>query len=306
MKSRKARYVVVGAATLVLATVILAFLPPVRSWLLDESSGAALKLVPLSDIGPDGEPLAGDLLIPVDDGYPTGDGRALFWLEDAGMPDDKREWLLLRLPDLRVMARARGFSRVGWLPGGKALGIVAREPAFGRLPVLYRFVDPWNCSYWTLDWRSGGVTRITLTDLPKSDKPNISTARFVTANGVQRHTFGDQDVSMPFVPEAHKVARGLLKSWRTWGGSTRTVVLTTDTRGAKGAKSTTVCSIDNPSLLPGAIRICATGDDTAILVDDADPEWVKPDDCCFYKLTVSTGQLEQIGLESTGTTDAHP
>lgn len=302
MEYRKARFVLIVAAVLVLAAVIVAFLPPVRAWLL-KSSGANLKLVPMSEIGADGVPLADELLVLADDGYPTGDGRALFWLEDAGMPDDRREWLLLRLPDRRVVARAYGFSRVAWLPGGRALGIVAREPAFARTPLLYKFVDPWNCSYWTLDWRSGGVMRIGLADLPNSDRPNISTARFVTAHGVLRHAFGDQDVSMPFVPEAHKVKGGRLMSWRTWGGSTRTVVLTT---GAKGAKSTTVCSIENPSLLPAAILICATGDDTAILVDDCDPHWVIPGDCRFYKLTVSTGQLEPIGLESTDTTGAKP
>jgi hypothetical protein len=263
------------AAVLALAIVVILFLPPVRSTLLARVSHRSLRVVSLAALGPEGVPLEKAPLWPIGDGLPTGNGRALFWMSRANPHGAQDECLLVRLPDCRVVAKTYGFSQVAWC-GNEAVGVVVKEKLLYRLPLvrdlLARPADSFTITHWILDWRSGGMR-------PEGDDS------FLTWQSI--------------LPEAHEFGRYTLECNYDPDVSPVTVSLA----GKGGGNSRTVCTLPR---CDGCPWMCVTGSDSAIVVltHEADPNGPYFFDA--YELTVSTGQLEKLPLESTDTTAAKP
>jgi len=289
------------AAMLALAAVVILFLPAVRSRLLPKPDMSALRVESLAELGSQGAPLAGELLVPSGDGYPTGDGRALFWLSLRGTATDGTEWLLLRLPDRRVLARAHGFHAVKWLVGGTALAVVASETPFCKWPVLWRYVDHFRYECWTIDWRTGAVKPLDLADLPAGQRPAFLNTRVAPTRGPVHWSLGDATVAMPPVPEARHVGdQELLCDWNY-----ETTTETFSLKGADPGTSRTLCTLPNCRYPVSAV--CVADKDSAVFLVPVD---LSPGSnlCEAWWLTISTGQLERLPLplELPGVRGAKP
>jgi len=285
------------AAALVLTAAVVSFLPPVRSWLLSRLAPSHARLVPLSGLGRDGVPLGTVWLRPDGDGYPAGDGKALFWVRCRAGGGDNLEWLLLRLPDRRVLARAYGFSSIRWLAGGKAFAVTAAVNPLSRLPVLWRFVDHFTLGCWTLDWRNGGIRAVDLRDIPASDRPVLHNWRCAPGTANVGFGYSGIGVAVPPVPEAHQAGPYTLRS--RFVPTYATLIYLAD---LKGSDVKTLCRFGGTW---GAASLCMTSADTAIALVPNDPG-ARPYPCGVYRLTVSTGRLENIPLESTDAAAARP
>jgi len=275
---------------------MILLLPPTRSWLFTRRVDPALKLVSAADLRPDGVPLAGEVLYPMGVGYPTGDGGALFWLERLDGRAVRSEWDLLRLPDSRIVARAYGFTHVLWLPGGKALGIVARQTPIVRVPLVGDYVDECVLRYWSLDWRSGAIAAADMRRMPAGERPVIVDSRKGPV-AVPAFVLGNWTcVQPPPVPEACQVGERTIAFRRDGLPNVGRLEVISD-----GQTRTKVCTFPDDSFPVHAF--CVTDRDTVMFLMNQGPHHAT---MAAFKVTVSTGRMVEIPLESTAATAAKP
>jgi len=270
-------------ATLIIVVTLAVCPTPVRRWLTRQPG-----LYVTVEETPGGMPLAGKWVEFEHDGYPSGDGRAFYWVRTHNWVSN--EWLLLSLPDAKIFCRAKGFDEIYWAPGGIAVGCKAKQSFGSTLPLpgdLQEQYGGYKLDLWGINWKTGKLIGVNMDELPEDARPEISTdTRRLPINRPKSGPPHAWSISIPPLPEAQIVGdRRLTVEDPLSGGG---LVLTGGSQPDR-----LVCSVVDASGFGGEIEnVCVIDNNDAIITFWTSGTGRRP-----YLVELSTGKIWQIPLD---------
>lgn len=257
---------IIGAVALVATLVSVLSMTSLRAKLFKSQ----FTVVSAADMEPGGVPLGDKWLRFVHDGYPSGDGRALFWVATRKMYAN--EWALLSLPDGRIRCKVTGFDDMFWLPDGTAVGCLVQTAR--RLRVVPSVVpgsrdpDPiadLEAKCWTVDWQEGRVEKLDLATVPPDGRPQVVAFDKLLyldheydTSTFQAKAEAKWAVVAPFLPAARRAATGDLVVERE-GAEAQVYLVIRDSPSSRKK----VCPIEMFSMVG---PVCLIDVDTALVI----------------------------------------